>query len=89
MATTTNEPNISIQWKGTNACFDFYCDCGTCMHCDGDFIYFVRCPVCNTVYEMPTELTAVPVDPDNPPEWYVGPDEAYVGHVWEVPESGG
>lgn len=45
-----------VQWKGTDLCMDFYCDCGAQLHFDGDFAYCVKCPHCLTVYEMPQVL---------------------------------
>jgi hypothetical protein len=45
-----------VQWKGTDLCMDFYCDCGHHSHVDGDFIYAVQCPVCDAIYEMPTDI---------------------------------
>lgn len=47
------KPRAFIQWKGTSVCLDFYCDCGTQGHFDGDFAYQLRCPACGTVWEMP------------------------------------
>ena len=31
-----------IQWKGTDACFDLTCSCGTLSHYDGDFMYQIN-----------------------------------------------
>ncbi len=44
-------PHGWIQWKGTDVCIDINCECGALLHHDGDFMYFVRCPKCQTVYE--------------------------------------
>lgn len=46
-------PWVFLQWKGTDACFDFHCKCGAHCHFDGDFAYYVECPHCNRIYEMP------------------------------------
>ena len=46
-------PYVFLQWKGTDACFDFYCKCGAHCHFDGDFAYNVKCPHCERVYQMP------------------------------------
>lgn len=43
-----------IQWKGTDVCMDFWCDCGAEGHFDGDFAYVVKCPACDQEWEMPT-----------------------------------
>jgi hypothetical protein len=48
---------VFIQWKGTDACFDFYCECGEHCHFDGFFAYVVQCPVCEQKWEMPCFLT--------------------------------
>jgi hypothetical protein len=52
----TDKPNAFIQWKGTDVCMDFYCECGAHCHFDGYFAYAVKCPHCETVYEMPSML---------------------------------
>jgi hypothetical protein len=46
-------PSAFIQWKGTDVCMDFHCECGADCHFDGDFAYTVKCPHCSTVWEMP------------------------------------
>lgn len=45
-----------IQWKSTDVCMDFYCECGEWCHIDGFFCYAVRCPNCKTVWELPVYL---------------------------------
>lgn len=45
-----------LQWKGTDACFDFHCECGESCHFDGYFAYHVKCPYCKTVWKMPNTL---------------------------------
>lgn len=52
----TREPRTFIQWKGTNVCMDFYCECGAHCHFDGYFAYCVKCPHCQTVWEMPCHV---------------------------------
>lgn len=49
-------PSVFLQWKGTDACFDFHCKCGAFCHFDGDFAYVVQCPHCLTEWEMPCRL---------------------------------
>lgn len=51
-----------IQWKGTDVCFDFYCDCGEQGHFDGYFAYQFRCGSCKTVYVFPHDVYAIKVD---------------------------
>ena len=50
-----------IQYKGTSLCMDVHCKCGSLTHVDGDFVYFVKCGDCGTVYEVSgfVELTEV------------------------------
>lgn len=50
------DPHAFIQWKGTDVCMDFRCDCGSNEHIDAMFVYFVKCHKCGTVWEMPTYL---------------------------------
>lgn len=49
-------PSAFIQWKGTNVCMDFYCECGAHCHFDGYFAYVVKCPHCETEWEMPSHV---------------------------------
>ena len=49
-------PSVFIQWKGTDVCMDFYCDCGAHGHFDGDFAYAVKCQHCSQVWEMPCQI---------------------------------
>lgn len=48
--------NNFIQWKGTDLCMDFHCECGTHNHYDGYFAYQVKCAGCGQVYEMDTKV---------------------------------
>ena len=50
------ETNAFVQWKGTDVCMDFRCECGDGGHFDGDFAYAVRCNGCGTVWEMPSNV---------------------------------
>lgn len=56
-------PNVYIQWKGTEACLDLRCRCGTPSHYDGGFAYALRCPHCQRVFTLPTTLAVT--DGDN------------------------
>jgi hypothetical protein len=49
-------PMAFLQWKNTDACFDFYCECGGHSHYDGFFAYYATCPYCETTYQMPFHL---------------------------------
>lgn len=50
------KPEVFIQWKNTNACFDFWCECGHHGHYDGDFAYLIICGGCSEIWEMPWNL---------------------------------
>jgi hypothetical protein len=50
------EPSAFIQWKGTDVCMDFHCECGAFCHLDAAFAYTVQCPHCQTVWEMPSTI---------------------------------
>lgn len=55
-------PSIYLQWKNTDACFDFHCLCDTedesagVGHYDGYGAYAVKCVRCGRIYELPYEL---------------------------------
>ena len=49
-------PYAFVQWKGTNVCMDFQCECGANCHFDGFFAYTVECPHCHLVYRMPSNV---------------------------------
>jgi len=48
-----SDPYAFVQWKGTDVCMDFHCECGAHCHFDGYFAYAVKCPHCGTIWEMP------------------------------------
>jgi len=53
--------DVFVQWKGTNVCLDFTCECGAEGHFDGFFCHALRCPRCERVWKMPStfDLTLV------------------------------
>jgi len=57
--------NVFLQWKGTDACFDFRCDCGAVAHFDGYFAYYVKCGGCGQIYQMPFKLYPKKVEDAN------------------------
>lgn len=63
-----DEPNVFIQWKGTDVCFDFWCQCGARGHYDGYFAYRFVCPDCRQVFEMPN--TIIPVAVERESKWH-------------------
>lgn len=88
-------PHTFIQWKGTDVCMDFHCECGAHCHFDGDFAYVVKCPHCGTAWEMPCHVFPRKVDSrtyafhveDAKP---LEPDEDYcdeAGNAVPVPEQ--
>ena len=50
------DPHAFVQWKGTDVCMDFHCDCGAHCHFDGMFAYAVKCQHCGAEWEMPFNL---------------------------------
>ena len=50
------ETSVFIQWKGTDVCLDFTCECGTEGHFDGYFAYVLECSGCGKLWEMPMLL---------------------------------
>lgn len=52
----TKQPHAFVQWKGTDVCMDFHCECGAHCHFDGYFAYTVKCPHCEIVWEMPWNI---------------------------------
>jgi hypothetical protein len=64
------ETHAFIQWKGTDVCMDFYCDCGAHCHFDGYFAYAVKCPHCEQIWQMPSHLFPRKAD-----------EKTYPGHI--------
>ena len=57
-----SDASMFIQWKGTDVCLDFYCECGVPTHLDASFAYFVECGACHAIYRMGTQVIARKVD---------------------------
>lgn len=57
-------PHAWVQHKGTNICADIHCSCGCHSHFDGDFMYFIKCPGCQKVWEVGTHLALYEVTPE-------------------------
>ena len=49
-------PNVFVQWKGTDVCFDFWCECGKDCHFDGYFASCFECPYCGEIWLMPSTI---------------------------------
>ena len=56
LTSVCKEPHAFIQWKGTDVCMDFRCDCGESSHYDGMFAYAIKCGGCGQLWEMPSNL---------------------------------
>lgn len=54
-----------IQWKGTAVCMDFHCKCGCAGHIDDEFVYYVECPECHTLYEVSGFVEMIEADEEN------------------------
>lgn len=67
------QPSAYIQWKGTDICMDFHCECGAFCHFDGDFAYTVKCPHCQMVWEMPTTVYPRKVCKETDEYWAINP----------------
>ena len=58
-----------IQWKGTDVCMDFYCECGYHNHYDGYFCYAVKCKNCGNMYAPSSKVEMIRVlEADSPLE---------------------
>jgi hypothetical protein len=56
-------PEVFLQWKGTDACLDFYCTCGRQWHFDGYFANELTCGHCGQTWKLPHMLTPQAVEP--------------------------
>ena len=63
-------PGGRIQWKGTDVCMDFDCECGEFFHVDGFFAYSVECPECHRKYALDWHISAVEIK-DRPDSGYI------------------
>lgn len=59
-----SDASMFIQWKGTDVCVDFICECGEHGHFDGGFMYYLQCPTCESIYTMGTQVVVKKVGPD-------------------------
>lgn len=53
--------HVFIQWKGTDVCLDFRCECGAYGHFDGGFAYALRCGSCHRAWALPHSVALVPL----------------------------
>lgn len=47
-----SKPLAKIQWQGTDACLDFHCECGSNLHFDEEFLYYILCGDCKNLYAL-------------------------------------
>lgn len=52
-----------LQWKGTDACIQLLCLCGSSIHFDGDFLYSYQCGYCGKVYELDIYVKLIALTP--------------------------
>jgi len=57
---TIRGTSVFVQWKGTDVCLDFTCECGAGGHFDGEFAYQLRCSACSRVWDMPHSFALIP-----------------------------
>lgn len=60
--TKHNESDGFIQWKGTEICMDFHCECGHSNHYDGFFAYVVKCKNCGKLYALSHNVEMIRVE---------------------------
>lgn len=77
------EGHAWIQWKGTSACMDVRCRCGTNGHVDADFAYFYRCPGCNVTFAVGQTVRLYEIAADCADD--IAPDPVKPGNVWRDP----
>jgi hypothetical protein len=53
------KPHGWIQWKGTDACIDLHCVCGSHGHIDGDFLYHYKCAKCGRRYALGMNVSLI------------------------------
>jgi hypothetical protein len=63
-----SDASMFVQWKGTEVCLDFHCECGYSGHIDDSFAYYVECGGCGAVYEMGTQVKARKLGDDEDPD---------------------
>ena len=63
--------NAFIQWKGTEVCCDFRCECGAEGHIDAMFVYAVACPKCGKTWQMPHSVSLIEQNADDA-RWHEG-----------------
>ena len=62
MCENENRVFARVQWKGTDVCLDFDCECGESWHIDGFFAYSVKCKECGSVYYLNPNIQMVKLE---------------------------
>lgn len=61
MFTEHNKYDGFIQWKGTDVCMDFHCECGHHNHYDDYFAYVIKCSECGNLYAPSSNVEMIRV----------------------------
>jgi len=64
-----SDASVFIQWKGTDLCMDFHCECGYHSHIHGMFGYTIECVGCEALYEMGTQVRARRMSDEEAKRW--------------------
>lgn len=67
-----SDASMFIQWKGTDLCMDFHCECGRHSHIHGMFGYVIECVGCGALYEMGTQVRAYRMSDEEARQWRDG-----------------
>ena len=59
--TQHNKYDGFIQWKGTDVCMDFHCECGHHNHYDDYFAYVIKCSECGNLYAPSSNVEMIRV----------------------------
>jgi len=64
-----DKPHGWIQWQRTNVCMDVHCACGSLLHFDESYLFYVKCGDCQRTYMCNghIELIEVRYDPGGQP----------------------
>jgi len=61
---TADQTDVFVQWKGTEVCADFHCECGSHQHICGEvFMYSIECLSCGQHYKVQSTLFLAKCEP--------------------------
>ena len=63
--TQHNKHDGFIQWKGTDVCMDFQCECGHHNHYDDYFAYVIKCSECGSLYAPSSNVEMIKINEAN------------------------